>query len=62
MALEHRWNKLLVLRAIMLKSKNNFEIINSFFYCEAENFSEHPRRVWARKTEGKRQLGRPRNR
>jgi hypothetical protein len=27
----------------MLKDKNNFEIINSFFYCKAKNFSEHPR-------------------
>jgi histone-lysine N-methyltransferase SETMAR len=33
MALEYRWNKLLVLRKIKLKNKNNFEIINSFFYC-----------------------------
>ena len=33
MALEHRWNKLLVLREIMLKNKNNFEIIYSFFHC-----------------------------
>jgi len=30
MALAHRWNKLLFLREIMLK--NNFEIINSFFF------------------------------
>jgi histone-lysine N-methyltransferase SETMAR len=28
MALEHRWNKY-----ITLKNENNFEIINSFFYC-----------------------------
>jgi len=27
----------------MLKNKNNFEIINSFFHCWAENFSEHLR-------------------
>jgi hypothetical protein len=27
----------------MLKNKNNFDIINSFFHCKAENFSEHPR-------------------
>jgi hypothetical protein len=27
----------------MLKNKNNFEIINSFFHCKAEKFSEHPR-------------------
>jgi len=33
MALEHRWNKCIVLREIMLKNKNNFEIINSFFHC-----------------------------
>ena len=26
----------------MLKNKNNFEIINSFFHCQAENFSDHP--------------------
>jgi hypothetical protein len=26
----------------MLKNKNNFEIINSFFHCLAENFSDHP--------------------
>jgi hypothetical protein len=43
MALEHRWNKLLVLREIMLKNKNNFEIINSFLHCYAENVSDHPR-------------------
>jgi hypothetical protein len=29
MALEYHWNKVLVLREIMLKNKNNFEIINS---------------------------------
>jgi hypothetical protein len=28
MALEQRWNKCIVLRAIMLKNKNNFEIKN----------------------------------
>jgi len=33
----------LVLREIMLKNKNNFEIISTFFLCQAENFSEHPR-------------------
>jgi len=27
----------------MLKTKNNFEIIISFFHCWAETFSEHPR-------------------
>ena len=27
----------------MLKNKNNFEIINWFFHCYTENFSEHPR-------------------
>ena len=27
----------------MLKNKNNFEIINSFFHCWAENFSDYPR-------------------
>jgi hypothetical protein len=27
----------------MLKNKNNFEIIHSFFHCWAENFSENPR-------------------
>jgi hypothetical protein len=32
----------------MLKNKNNFEIINSFFHCWAENFSEHP---WIHLTE-----------
>jgi len=32
-----------VLREIMLKNKNNFEIIHSGFQCEAENFSDHPR-------------------
>jgi len=26
----------------MLKNKNNFEIIHSFFHCLAENFSDHP--------------------
>jgi hypothetical protein len=26
----------------MLKNKNNFDIINSFFHCKSENFSEHP--------------------
>ena len=31
MALEQRWNKCIVLREIMLKNKNNFEIKNSFF-------------------------------
>jgi two-component sensor histidine kinase len=44
MALEHRWEKLLVLRKITLKNKNNFEIINSFLYCWAENFSDNRRR------------------
>jgi histone-lysine N-methyltransferase SETMAR len=29
MALEHCWNKCI----IMLKNRNNFEIINSFFHC-----------------------------
>jgi histone-lysine N-methyltransferase SETMAR len=33
MALEHSWNKCLVSREIMLKKKNNFEIINLFFHC-----------------------------
>jgi hypothetical protein len=33
MALEHAGINLLVLREIMLKNKNNFEIINSFFHC-----------------------------
>jgi hypothetical protein len=27
----------------MLKNKNKFEIINLFFHCQAENFSDHPR-------------------
>jgi len=27
----------------MLKNKNNFEIKNSYIYCWAENFSDHPR-------------------
>jgi hypothetical protein len=26
-----------------VENKNNFEIINSFFHCSAENFSDHPR-------------------
>jgi len=26
-----------------LKNKNNFEIKNSFFHRNAENFSDHPR-------------------
>jgi hypothetical protein len=29
----------------MLKNKSNFEIINLFFYGEAENFSDHPRKL-----------------
>jgi len=35
----------LVLREIMLKNKNNFEIINFFSHCYAENFSYHSRTV-----------------
>jgi hypothetical protein len=31
----------LFLRKTVL-NKNNFDIINSFFHCKAENFSEHP--------------------
>ena len=31
MALEHRWNKCISL--IMLKNKNDFEIINLLFHC-----------------------------
>jgi hypothetical protein len=30
MALEHRWNKCI---SLMLKNKNNFEIIHLFFHC-----------------------------
>jgi len=33
MALEHRWNKCISLREIMLKNKNNFEIKTSFLQC-----------------------------
>jgi len=30
----------------MFKNKNNFEIINSFFHCYAENFSDHPHKAF----------------
>jgi len=33
MALVHRWDKCISLKEMMLKNKNNFEIINSFFHC-----------------------------
>jgi histone-lysine N-methyltransferase SETMAR len=33
MVLEHRWNKCVSLKEIMLKNKNNFEITHSFFHC-----------------------------
>jgi hypothetical protein len=33
----------------MLNNKNNFKIIHSFFYCQAENFSDHPRIITVKK-------------
>jgi hypothetical protein len=42
MALEHRWNKCTCLKGDYVE-KNNSEIINSFFHCWAEKFSDHPR-------------------
>jgi hypothetical protein len=33
MALEHHWDICISLKEMMLKNKNNFEIINSFFHC-----------------------------
>ena len=40
-----RWSSIginvLVLREMILKNKNNFEIINLFFHCQVEKFSDH---------------------
>jgi hypothetical protein len=41
MVLEHRWNKCISLKGDYVENKNQFEIINSFFQCQAENFSGH---------------------
>jgi histone-lysine N-methyltransferase SETMAR len=45
MALDHRWNKCISLKGDYVETKNQFEIISSFFHCQAENVSEHHRKV-----------------